>query len=454
MDLQIRFCTTVDGRRIAYSVLGEGSPLVFPAWWVNHLQVLWEHPTARAFFQGLARHHRLILYDRQGCGLSDRSWTDYSLDSDLLVLETVVDHLKIRRLALFGFSHGAPAAIAYAAKYPRRVSHLILFGMLVRPLLEGETGEAVAGLLRAHWGLGSKTIADMCLPGADLPTLEWFARWQRESATPEVAVQVATTDLDPGEFVSRVRAPTLVMHRQEDTMMPFHQGRDLAARIPSARFVPLEGKMHPVFLGEIDMVLRVVAEFLGDPLEPAVELPAEQVVAEDPGRGRMLATVLFTDIVGSTERAAELGDRRWGELLGAHHAAVRRELARFGGREVDTAGDGFLATFDGPARAIRCACAVGDAVRPLGIEVRAGLHTGECELIGEKVGGIAVHIGARVAARAGPGEVLVSSTVKDLVSGSDIRFEDRGTHALKGIPGEWRLFAVNQADRPTAPLSA
>ena len=444
MDLQVRFCMAAEGRRIAYTVLGEGSPLVFPAWWVNHLQVLWEHPTARRFFQGLARHHTLVLYDRQGCGLSDRTWTDYSLDSDLLTLETVVDHLKFKRLVLFGFSHGAPAAIAYAAKYPRRVSHLILFGMLVRPLLEGETGQAVAGLLRAHWGLGSKTIADMCLPGADLPTLEWFARWQRESAAPEVAVQVATTDLDPSEFVPKVRAPTLVLHRKEDTMMPFHEGRDLAARIPNARFVPLEGKMHPVFLGDIDPVLRAVAEFLGDPIEPVLEEPAEQVVARDPERGRMLTTVLFTDIVGSTERAAELGDRRWRELLEAHRALVRKELVRYRGREVDTAGDGLLATFDAPAQAIRCACAISDAVRSLGVEIRAGLHTGEIEIMADGVGGIAVHLGARVAAKAGAGEVLVSSTVRDLVSGSGIRFEDRGTHALKGIPGEWRLLAVER----------
>lgn len=289
MDLQIRFCRTPEGRQIAYGVLGQGSPIVFPAWWVNHLQVLWEHPTPRAFFQGLARCHTLVLYDRHGCGLSDRGWTDYSLATDLRVLETVIDHLRLRRLALFGFSQGAAAAIAYAAKHPRRVSHLLLFGMLVRPLLEGETGEAVAKLLLAHWGLGSQVLADMVAPGADLATSDWLARFQRESATPEVAVQVATTNYDMGDLLARVRARTLVLHRREDVMMPFDEGKDLASRIPNACFVPLDGMMHPVFLGDIDDVLRAVAEFLGDPAFPAPEVPAEGGVAPSPAAADPLA---------------------------------------------------------------------------------------------------------------------------------------------------------------------
>ena len=280
MDLQIRFCQTGEGHRIAYGVLGHGSPIVFPAWWVNHLQVLWDHPTPRAFFQGLARCHTLVLYDRHGCGLSDRRWTDYSLETDLRVLETVIDHLKLRRLALFGFSQGAVAAIAYAVKYPRRVSHLVLFGMLVRPLLEGETGEAVAKLLLAHWGLGSQVLTDMVAPGADRATSEWLARFQRESATPEVAVQVATANYDVGDLLGRVRTRTLVLHRREDVMMPFDEGKDLASRIPNASFVPLDGTMHPVFLGTIDEVLRAVAAFLGDPALSAPEAPAERGVAD------------------------------------------------------------------------------------------------------------------------------------------------------------------------------
>ena len=288
MDLQIRFCHTAEGHRIAYGVVGHGSPIVFPAWWINHLQVLWEHPTPRAFFQGLARFHTVVVYDRHGCGLSDRAWTDYSLQTDLRVLETVIDHLKLRRLALFGFSQGAAAAIAYAAQYPRRVSHLLLFGMLVRPLLAGETGEAVAKLLLAHWGLGSQVIADMVVPGADRATSDWVARFQRESATPAVAVQVATTNYDLGDLLARVRARTLVLHRREDVMMPFDEGRDLASRIPKARFVPLEGMMHPVFLGDIGDVLRAVADFLGDPAVPAAEAPTDMARPMPPTLGTLL----------------------------------------------------------------------------------------------------------------------------------------------------------------------
>jgi pimeloyl-ACP methyl ester carboxylesterase len=301
-DLEIRFCLTTTGRRIAFTSLGHGPALLFPAWWLNHLQVLWEHSTARDFFQGLARHHTVVIYDRQGCGLSDRTPTDYSLNSDLQALETVIEHLKIKRLSLFGFSHGVAAAIAYAVKYPRRVSHLVLYGMLNRPLLTGEMGAAMANLIRAHWGIGSRTLADMLLPGADLETVDWFARWQRESASPEVAIQVASIDYDLGDLPERLRVPTLIMHRQEDTLMPFHEGKELAARIPGARFVPLVGYMHPCFLGDVGLILRLVAEFLGDPVHPIQD--TSTAIAAPAPQGRMLATVLFMDIVGSTERVA------------------------------------------------------------------------------------------------------------------------------------------------------
>jgi class 3 adenylate cyclase/pimeloyl-ACP methyl ester carboxylesterase len=439
-DLDIRFCVTSTGGRIAYTSLGHGPALLFPAWWINHLQVLWEQLSARDFFQGLARHHTVVLYDRQGCGLSDRRPTVYSLESDLQALETVVNHLKIKRLSIFGFSHGAAAAIAYAVNHPRRVSHLILYGMLNRPLLAGEMGAAMANLIRAHWGIGSRTLADMLLPGADRETVDWFARWQRESATPEVAVQVASIDYDLGDLPERVRVPTLVMHRQEDTLMPFQEGKDLAARIPGARFVPLVGYMHPCFLGDVDSILRLVAEFLGDPVQP-IHDPSAAMAAPAPD-GRMLATVLFIDIVGSTERVAAIGDKAWSALLARHRALVRSEVSRFRGLEEDATGDGFLFTFDAPARAIQCAWAIREAVRPLDITIRAGLHTGECEKTESGLSGIAVHVGSRVASKAGPDEILVSSTVKAIVTGADIFFEARGNHKLKGVPDEWQLFAV------------
>lgn len=278
-DLYVQFCSTKDGKRIAYAVLGHGKPLIFPAWWINHLEVLWEHPTARAFFRGLARSHTLVIYDRQGCGLSDRSWTDYSLDSDLKVLETVIDHLGFSELVLFGFSHGGPAAVAYAVKNPGRVTRLILYGLLDRPTFVGELGQAAASLVRANWGLGSRTLADMLLPGADEQTVEWFARWQRESATAEVAIQVCGIDFELSDLLRRVRTPTLVMHRREDTMMPFREGMEVAAQIPGARFVRLEGQMHPCFLGDIDSILWQVGDFLGDPAMEAFRDQPERVPA-------------------------------------------------------------------------------------------------------------------------------------------------------------------------------
>jgi class 3 adenylate cyclase/pimeloyl-ACP methyl ester carboxylesterase len=438
-DLDIRFCRLSGGSRIAYTAMGQGPALLFPAWWINHLQLLWEHPSARAFFRGLARHHTVVLYDRQGCGLSDRTQTAYSLESDLQTLEAVIDHLKIKRLSVFGFSHGAAAAIAYAVRHPRRVSHLVLYGLLDRPLLTGEMGAAMANLIRAHWGIGSRTLADMLLPGADLETVDWFARWQRESATPEVAVQVASIDYDLGDLPERVRVPTLVMHRQEDTLMPFQEGKELAARIPGARFLPLVGYMHPCFLGDVDSILRLVAEFLGDPIQV---LDSSAAIAAPAPQGRMLATVLFIDIVGSTERVAAIGDKAWSALMARHRALVRTEISRFRGREIDASGDSFLVTFDAPARAIQCAWSIQEALRDLDITIRAGVHTGECEVTDAGLSGIAVHVGSRVASIAAAGEILASSTVKAIVTGSDISFEDRGNHRLKGVPDEWQLFAA------------
>jgi len=258
-----------------------------------------------------------------------------------------------------------------------------------------------------------------------------LATYFRRSASPGAAAALMrmNTQLDVRDVLPTIQAPTLVLHRADDRDASVEEGRWIAARIPGAKFVELPGAAHILWAENTDVVVDEIEEFLTG-------------VRRGPEPDRVLATVLFTDIVGSTARAAELGDQRWRDLLTSHHAVVRSELARFRGREVKTAGDGFLATFDGPARAIRCACAVRNAVRSLGIEIRAGLHTGECELMGDDVGGIAVHTGARVAASAAPGEVLVSSTVKDLVAGSRLRFADRGTHDLRGVPGEWRLFAV------------
>ncbi len=262
---------------------------------------------------------------------------------------------------------------------------------------------------------------------------EWGARFERLGGSPGAAVALfrMAAEIDIRHVLPAIRVPTLILHRTGDQAVPVMESRYMAEQIPGAKYVELPGMDHIWFVGDADAILNEVQEFLTG-VRPA------------PEPDRVLATVLFTDIVGSTERAAELGDRRWHDLLDSYYGLARRELDRFRGREIKTTGDGFLATFDGPARGIRCACAVGEAVGQLGIAMRAGLHTGECEVMGEDVGGIAVHIGARVAAEANAGEVLVSSTVKDLVAGSGLHFEDRGAHALKGVPEEWRLFAVER----------
>jgi class 3 adenylate cyclase len=402
---------------------------------VTHLELEWEDPALRTFFERIGRHHTIVRYDRRGVGLSDREKKDFSLGAELQDLESVINHLQLRQLAILGAHRGGPLAVAYTTKYPQRVTHLILYGSYARgqAVAKDKVKESLISLIRAHWGIGSKTLADIYLPEADSKKIEWFDRFQRESTTAEFTANslAAVYQLDISDLLSGVCVPTVVIHRQKDRTMPFRQGRELAASIPNARFVSLGGSIHAPWLGDTDSVLRAISEFLGDPFAP-----------ED---GRLLLTVLLTDIVNSTQRAAELGDRRWRELLERHHELVRRELTKFQGQEIDAAGDGFFATFDRPARAIQCACAISEIVQEIGLEIRAGLHMGECEVGEGVVRGIAVHIGARVRARAGGSEILVTNTVKDMVVGSDIRFHDRGTHDLRGIPGQWRLFAVEQA---------
>jgi class 3 adenylate cyclase len=292
--------------------------------------------------------------------------------------------------------------------------------------------EKFLGRVEADWGTGTGLTALWPSRASDAELREWWARYQRLSASPGAAVRLLqmSYETDCRPVLGSITCPTLVVHRAGDRFVSCEQGRHLAERIPAARYVELQGADHVPWGGEADVLLEEIEEFL-----TGVRHGAEP--------DRVLATVLFTDIVGSTERAAALGDRRWRDLLDAYYGAARRQLVRFRGRELDTAGDGFFAAFDGPARAIRCGCAIRDAVRPLGLQVRAGLHTGECEALGDKLSGIAVHIGARVAAHAEAGEVIVSGTVKDLVAGSGLRFEDRGVHSLRGVPGEWRLFAVS-----------
>jgi pimeloyl-ACP methyl ester carboxylesterase len=427
---------------IAYQVVGQAPlDLVYVPGWVSHVELAWEEPTLARFLRRLASFSRLIVFDKRGTGLSDRVQDDKlpTLEERMDDLRAVMDAVGSERAAVFGVSEGGNLCALFAATYPERTTALIMFGTFAKRIWSPdypwaptpEKRQREYELIEREWG----NLMDLAHYVPSKVGDEAFARrlatYLRRAASPGAAVALLrmNTQIDVRHVLPTIHVPTLVIHRTGDRDVNVEEGRWLAARIQGARFVELPGADHFPWVGDQDAILDEIQEFLTG-------------VRPSPEFDRALATVLFTDIVGSTDLAFRLGDRAWQDLLEQHHVLVRRELARFRGREVDTAGDGFLATFDGPARAIRCACSVRDAVRQLGIEIRAGLHTGEIELGGDKIGGIAVHIGARVAAVARASEVLVSSTVKDLVAGSGIRFADRGIHVLKGIPGEWHLFAA------------
>jgi class 3 adenylate cyclase len=423
---------------IAYQVVGDGPlDLVLVPGFVSHLEHDWTEPRHAHFLSRLASFSRLIRFDKRGTGLSDRPGGLPDLETRMGDVRAVMQAAGSERAVLFGYSEGGPMCVLLAATYPELTSALVLYGTYAKrrdpdgdypwaPLRE--VRESYAKQVEEDWGWEAD-MRRMC-PGADEAMARWWATRARAAASPGAARDLVLMNslIDIREILPTIQAPTLVLHRTGDLDSKVDEGRYIASRIPGARFVELAGDDHVPWI-DADQVVDEVEEFVTG-VRPA------------PEPDRVLATVLFTDIVGSTEQAAALGDRRWRELLTAHHAAVRRELERFHGREIDTAGDGFLATFDGPARAIRCAGAAVGAARELGLELRAGVHTGECELVGEKVAGIAVHIGARVAAAAAPGEVLVSGTVKDLVSGSGIEFEDRGEQELKGLAERRHLYAV------------
>ncbi len=423
---------------IAYQVVGDGPlDLVYiPEAWTP-VEWQWQEPTYARFLGRLASFSRLILFDKRGTGLSDRPPVA-TLEERMDDVRAVMDAVGSKCAALCGVCEGGPISLLFAATYPERTSALVLYGTFAKFSWDSEypwgfTTEALDEFRKTvgeSWGTGRSLTVFAPSVAHDGRFRERWGQCERLGASPGAicALIRMDADIDVRDILPTVRVPTLVIHRTGDRVTPVGGARYAAARIPGARFVELPGDDH-LFVGDQDAVLDEIEEFLTG-------------VRSSPEPERLLATVLFTDIVGSTERAVELGDRRWRELLESYYALVRNELVRFRGREIDTAGDGFFATFDGPARAIRCACAISHAVKSLGISIRAGLHTGECEVTGSKVSGIAVHIGARVAAHAGPGEVVVSSTVKDLVAGSGLRFTDRGVHVLKGVPGKWRLFAA------------
>ena len=431
---------------IAYQVVGDGPlDLVFIPSLTHHVELVWENPPQARFFGRLASIGRLLLFDKRGTGMSDRVVGTPPLEVRMDDIRAVMDAAGSERAVLCGLGDGGPLCALFAATYPERTTALVLINTAPRyvrspelPWLptRAEREREIEGALHT-WGDPEATAERFALgsPSATEEERRGFSRVMRVSVSPGSAAAYLrmNLDVDITGVLPLIRVPTLVMYRAEIEVLDVRTGRYLAEHIPGARLVELPGRDFAPQLGDPDRFFAELESFLQEVVE------GEAWEAEP---DRVLATVLFTDIVDSTARAAELGDRAWRGLLQQHHESVRSQLGRFRGKEMDTAGDGFFATFDGPARAIRCAFAIQDTVRELDLEVRAGLHTGECELVDGKAGGIAVHIGARVASLAEPGEVLVSGTVKDLVSGSGIEFEDRGEHKLKGISNAWRLFAV------------
>jgi len=428
---------------IAYQTVGDGPlDLVAVLGFATHLELQWDAPPFARFFERLGSFARLILFDKRGTGLSDPVSEVPTLEQRIDDVRAVMDAVGSERAALFGISEGGPMSALFAATHPERVSALVLYGAMGRTTEAPDypwaspaeaLREAAAEFIVPYWGQDAEGMVELFAPSlaSDPQAIEYTARMERSATSPAMTLQIFEMflDIDVRAVLPTIHVPTLVLHRRGDRVVNRRAGEELARQIPDARYVELPGIDHLPCAGDAEGVLGEIEEFLTG---------ARSVPEPD----RVLATVMFTDIVGSTERATRLGDARWRELLAAHHDAVRRELARFRGREVKTLGDGYLATFDGPARAIRCGHAIAEAVRRAGLEVRVGLHSGEVELIDDDVGGIAVHIAARVGALAAAGEVLVSSTVKDLVAGSGITFEDRGTRTLKGIGDEWRLFAA------------
>jgi class 3 adenylate cyclase len=436
---ETEYAKTPDGLHLAYQVTGSGElDLVLMLGTVAHLEIAWEDPRATRLFERLSSFSRLIRFDRRGMGMSEAMDRLASFEEQVEDFATVMDAVGSERAALMGTIDAGTLALAFAAEHPERTRAVIAFEAPPRFTRSdkddfGVEPDVLSRLAAANQALDVDAQVAIVAPSrADEPGFKsWFRRFTRSGSSGYAfqTFMLMTMTVDIVDRLPAVHAPVLVMNKVGHAILPMRNARALASALPNARLVELSGDGTTIFSGDVDEAADEIEAFLTGTRPP-------------PRSDRILSTVLFTDIVGSTDRAAAMGDRDWRELLERHHRLLRSLLLRFGGREVHTAGDGFLATFDSPRRAIECAQAAGASVRALGLEIRAGVHTGEIELSGTDVQGIAVHIGARIAALAGAGEVFVSSTVKDLVTGSGLRFEDRGLHQLKGVPGDWRVFVA------------
>ena len=437
---QTRYAKAPDGTSIAYQVIGDGPvDLVYATGIWSNVEIMWDHPLWAHFLKRLARFSRLILFDMRGVGLSDRGPEPPVLELQRDDVGAVMDAVGSDEAIVFGGARAATMAMLFASTRPERTKALILYAPVAKTVStpdfpHGKSPEEQAAFFErflAEMGTGKNLDLQAPSVARDERFVQWWARFERLVASPSAYRELAGifTAVDVREVLPAIHVPTLVIHRQGDRIVLERQARYVADQIADATYMALPGEDHVPFVGDADAILDEVEKFVTG-RRPIPEIDT------------VLATVLFTDIVDSTRRQAELGDGHWKALVERHHAIVRDLLATHRGEEQDTAGDGFFVRFDGPARAIRCAQSIVEGVRPLGIEVRAGLHTGECEIVDGKAGGIAVSIGARVMANAGGSEVLVSQTVKDLVAGSGLAFEEAGEHELKGVPDTWRLYRV------------
>ena len=422
--------------RIAYQVVGNGPlDLVIVPGYISNLDHIWDEPGLAHFLSRLSAFSRLILFDKRGTGLSDRLGDLPTLEERMDDVRAVMDAVGSKQAAVFGISKGGAMSILFAATYPERTRALVLYGSyghFPTWVLPPEKFDAFINSIEKAWGTGASLNVFAPSKVSDERFKRWWSRFERLGASPSAAIALMrmNNEIDIRHVLSAIQVPTLVLHRTGDLRVNVEAGRYLGSNIPEARYIELPGADHVPWVGEVDRLADEIEEFLTGSLA-------------DVEPDRVLATVLFTDIVDSTRRAVALGDRRWRSLLEQHDGIVRQELARYRGREIKTLGDGFLATFDGPARAVRCALSIAEAVRSIGLEVRSGVHTGEIEVRGEDIGGVAVHIAARIAATANTGEVLVSSTVRDLAAGSNLSFCERGAQALKGLLEPVRLFSVD-----------
>ena len=426
---------------IAYQVYGEGDlDIVLVFGYISHLDLFWDGPPFVEYVKRLGSFARVIMFDKRGVGLSDPVERAATLEERMDDVRAVMDAAGSERAALLGTSEGGPMSILFASTYPERTQALVLYGAMARSTYAPDypwaapiedLQQSSEELVGPYWGKGASIEIFSPSQADDPGAREFYARLERQGASPQMVGQLAEMflDIDVRHVLPSIHVPTLVLHRRGDRVVNVRAARYLAEQVPDAKYVELDGIDHNILAGDMEPILQEIQEFLTG-IRPA------------PVYDRVLATVLFTDIVDSTKKAAELGDKKWREILEGQQTLVRSELDRHRGREVKTTGDGFLATFDGPARAIRCATSITGEIGRLGVEIRAGVHTGECEVMGDDVGGIAVHTASRICSLAGSGEVLVSRTVKDLVAGSGIGFEDRGVHTLKGVPDEWQLLAV------------